>query len=160
MPRTLFLTLFALLAFSAPLARAQTPVSVAPNSWSTGKPMPTSRETLLTAVIGQKIYALGGRAGSTIMNVNEVYDTTTNTWTTAAPMLTARWDAATAVVNNILYAIGGGTSSGTTSKTVEAYAPPSNPGPTKPPRPISVNSIYAVVETALSMSSGAITVQE
>jgi uncharacterized protein (TIGR03437 family) len=149
MPRTLFLTLFALLAFSAPLARAQTPVSVAPNSWSTGKPMPTSRETLLTAVIGQKIYALGGRAGSTIMNVNEVYDTTTNTWTTAAPMLTARWDAATAVVNNILYAIGGGTSSGNTSNIVEAYDPTSNTWSTKAAMPISVNSIYAVVENGI-----------
>ena len=111
--------------------------------------MPTSRETLLTAVIGQKIYALGGRAGSTIMNVNEVYDTTTNTWTTAAPMLTARWDAATAVVNNILYAIGGGTSSGNTSNIVEAYDPTSNTWSTKAAMPISVNSIYAVVENGI-----------
>jgi uncharacterized protein (TIGR03437 family) len=138
-----------LLWLSTHVAQAQAPASAVPNSWSTGTPMPTSRETLLTAVIGQKIYALGGRAGSTILNVNEVYDTTTNTWTTAAPMLTARWDGATAVVNNILYAIGGGTNSSSTSNIVEAYDPTSNTWSTKAAMPISVNSIYAVVENGI-----------
>src|ERR1700677_3654511 len=118
--------LIALLWLFACASRAQTPVSVAPNSWGVGMPMPTSRETVFTGVIGQNIYAIGGNAGSTTLSVNEVYNTMANTWTTAAPMLTPRWGGATAVVNNILYAIGGGTSSNNISNIVEAYDPSAN----------------------------------
>jgi hypothetical protein len=104
MPRTLFLTLFALLAFSALLAQAQTPVSVAPNSWSTGTAMPTSRQVPFTGVIGPNVYVIGGADSTgTILNVNEVYNTATNSWTTAAPMPTARLAGTAAAVNNVLY---------------------------------------------------------
>jgi len=107
MPRTLLLTLFALLAISALLAQAQTPVSVAPNSWSTGTPMPTARKGPFTGAIGTKIYVVGGETNSAVLSVNEIYDTTTNTWSSGAPMPTARWLGASAVVNNVFYAIGG-----------------------------------------------------
>src|ERR1700744_2253194 len=76
-------------------------VSIPPNSWMSGTPMPTSREQPFVGVIGQQIYVVGGGNSSTVLNVNEVYNTATDSWTTAAPMPTARWDGASAVVNNI-----------------------------------------------------------
>ena len=132
MLRTLLAALWAAFSFSGPLAQAQ----LLPNTWTTGAPMPTPREGALTGVIGTKIYVVGGANNSTVLNVNEVYDTTTNTWTTAAPMPTARWNAASAVVNNILYAIGGG-GNGTQLNLVEAYDPASNTWVPKAPMPAS-----------------------
>ncbi len=116
---SLFIAILGLAGSLAPL-RAQSP-----NSWSLGTPMPTPRDGPFIGVIGQKVYIAGGAlSGSNILNVNEMYDTTTNTWATAAPMPTGRVGGATAVVNNILYAIGGGiTGGGNTVNTVEAYNP-------------------------------------
>jgi N-acetylneuraminic acid mutarotase len=127
------ITLLASLWLAA--AQAQTPVSLSPNSWGLGTPMPTGRDGPFTAVIGQKVYIIGGAtSGTTILNVNEVYDTTTNTWTTAAPLPTPRVGGATAVVNNILYAIGGGiTGGGNTVNIVEAYDSTTNTWATKSP---------------------------
>src|ERR1035438_6740788 len=76
-----------LLWLSTHVAQAQAPASAVPNSWSTGTPMPTSRQVPFTGVIGQNVYVIGGADSTgTILNVNEVYNTATNSWTTAAPM--------------------------------------------------------------------------
>lgn len=146
MPRTLLLTLFALLAISALLAQAQTPVSVAPNSWSTGTPMPTARKGPFTGAIGTKIYVVGGETNSAVLSVNEIYDTTTNTWSSGAPMPTARWLGASAVVNNVFYAIGGGDAPGAAFSVVEAYDPATDTWSTMAPMPILNDNIYAAVE--------------
>jgi hypothetical protein len=69
-------TLTALLWFSA--AQAQTPVSISPNSWASGSPMPTSREAAFVGVIGTKIYVVGGASSTAPLSVNEIYDTATN----------------------------------------------------------------------------------
>jgi N-acetylneuraminic acid mutarotase len=132
-------------------AQAQTPVSPTPNSWGLGTPMPTARDAPFTAVIGPKVYVIGGAtSGTSILNVNEVYDTTTNTWTTAAPLPTPRVGGATAVVNNILYAIGGGiTGGGNTVNIVEAYDSTTNTWATKSPLPLNIDSMTAVVENGI-----------
>lgn len=140
MKRLLLAALWAAFSFSALFAQGQHP----PNTWTTGTPMPTPREGALTGTIGQKIYVIGGANNSTVLSVNEVYDTTSNTWTTAAPMPTARWNAASAVVNNILYAMGGG-GNGTQLSVVEAYDPSSNTWTTKTPMPASDQGMYATV---------------
>jgi uncharacterized protein (TIGR03437 family) len=146
---TAALALFCALLAMNQRAAAQSPVFVPSNSWGTGAPMPTARETPFTGVIGQKIYVIGGNAGGSTLNVNEVYDTTTNTWTTAAPIPTPRWDGAGAVVNGILFAIGGGTATSNVSNVVEAYDPIANTWSTKALMPTSLNSIYAIVENGL-----------
>jgi uncharacterized protein (TIGR03437 family) len=140
MKRTVLAASWAALSFSALLAQGQ----LSPNTWTTGTPMPTPREGALTGVIGQNIYVIGGASLSTVLSVNEVYNTATGAWTTAAPMPTARWNAATAVVNNILYAIGGG-GNGTQLTTVEAYDPASDTWTTKAPMPASDQGMYATV---------------
>ena len=126
-------------------------VAQTPGSWSMGTPMLTPRDGAFIGVIGQKVYIAGGAvSGSDILNVNEVYDTTTNTWATAAPMLTGRVGGATAVVNNILYAIGGGiTGGGNTVNTVEAYNPATDTWSTVSPLPFTVDSMTAVVENGI-----------
>src|ERR1700690_1672850 len=107
MPRIMIVLFSALLWLQTHVAQAQTPVSVTPNSWSVGTPMPTPREGPFTGVIGNKIYVIGGESSSTIVSVNEIYDTPTNTWSTGTPMPTPRSVGASAVVKNVLYAIGG-----------------------------------------------------
>jgi uncharacterized protein (TIGR03437 family) len=144
MSETMILTLKALLGLLGLAANAQP--TLAPNSWSIGTPMPTARQGPFTGVIGTNIYVVGGITNTSVLNVNEIYDTTTNTWSSGAPMPTARWLAASAVVNNILYTIGGRSSSNVSLNVVEAYDPATNTWSTKSPMPIANDNIYATVE--------------
>ena len=139
MKRPLLAALWAAFSFSALTAWGQ----LQPNTWTTGTPMPTAREGAFAGAIGTKIYVTGGSNDSSVLSVNEVYDTTAGTWSTGAPMPTARFLGASAVVNNILYTIGGYTS-GPVS-TVQAYDPTSNTWTTKAPMPIADDSMYATV---------------
>jgi uncharacterized protein (TIGR03437 family) len=136
-------TLIALLWLFACASQAQTPVSDAPNSWTMGTPMPTARTGPFTGAIGSKIYVVGGETPSSIVNVNEIYDTATNTWSTGASMPTARYIGASAVVGNVLYAIGGANNG--QLNVVEAYDPATDTWSTKAPVPMIVNSVYAAV---------------
>jgi hypothetical protein len=69
--------------------------------------MPTAREAMFVGVVGTNIYVIGGGNSTEVLNVNEIYNTTTNNWSTGAPMPTAMWIGAAAVVNDVVYAIGG-----------------------------------------------------
>jgi uncharacterized protein (TIGR03437 family) len=140
MQRLFLAASWAAFSFSALFAQGQLP----PNTWTTGTPMPTPREGAYTGVVGTKIYVIGGSNNSTVLGVNEVYDTSADTWSTAAPMPTARFLGASAVVNNIIYTIGGGTTAGAVS-TVEAYDPASDTWVSKAPMPIANDSMYATV---------------
>ena len=77
----------------------------ATNSWKSGAPMPTARNHFLTASVGDKIYAIGGRLGSTFItrssntDVNEEYDVAHDVWRTRAAMPTARSGVAGGVYN-------------------------------------------------------------
>lgn len=52
-------------------------------AWSEGPPLPTPRECAV-AVIGSRIYALGGYDGSNSLDVVEVFDTENGTWESRA----------------------------------------------------------------------------
>ena len=101
-------------------------------SWSTKHPMPTARGGLGVGVVHGILFAVGGEADATILNVVEAFDPTTESWTTKAPMPTARYGLVVSVVNGILYAIGGINNSGV-MKTVEAYDPATNSWTTMAP---------------------------
>ena len=91
------------------------------DAWKALAPMPTKRGSPNAAVVGGKIYVIGGAGlhpGSKetalhparpqrVLGVNEVYDPATNTWATRSPMPTTRNHAAAGVVNNKIYVIGG-----------------------------------------------------
>ena len=149
MKQPLLAAFWAAFSFSGLLAQTQ----LQPNTWTTGTPMPTPREGAMTGTIGTRVYVIGGANNSTVLNVNEVYDTVAGSWTTAAPMPTARWNAASAVVNNILYVMGGG-GVGTQLNTVEAYDPSSNTWTTKAPMPITDQGMYAAVVSNIIYTIG------
>ena len=91
------------------------------DSWKALAPMPSKRGAAVAAVVGGKIYVIGGAAlhpGSKetslhparphrAVDTNEVYDPATNTWEKRQTMPTARNHAAIGVVNNKIYVIGG-----------------------------------------------------
>jgi hypothetical protein len=119
------------------------------NTWSSGAPAPTHQFTGAAASIGTKIYLVGGENHVTVLNENDVYDTTTNTWSRAKRMPTGRSVLAAAAVNGLVYAIGGATFNGTPLTTVEAYDPISNTWSTKAPLPTAVDSMSATVDNGL-----------
>ncbi len=90
------------------------------NNWVTKAPMPTGRSRMAAAVIGGKIYVLGGTNGSRL-NINEEYDPAADTWTARAPMPNARMGLAAAAARGKIYAIGG--DDGTGHNRNEEYDP-------------------------------------
>ncbi|OGS31575.1 MAG: hypothetical protein A2218_06780 [Elusimicrobia bacterium RIFOXYA2_FULL_53_38] len=75
---------------------------------------------MAAAVVGGKLYALGGISGANL-NTNEEYDPASNIWSTKAVMPTARRQLAVAAVGGKLYALGG--TSGVYLNTNEEYDP-------------------------------------
>ena len=50
------------------------------NRWTALPPMPTARAGLASAVIGDKIYVIGGWSPSAPLGTVEIFDTLTQTW--------------------------------------------------------------------------------
>lgn len=119
------------------------------NTWSAGAPAPTKRYAGGAAVVGTKIYVVGGFDPRGVLGKNEIYDTVTNTWKTGASMPTKRYALAAAAVNGIVYAIGGANAGNVTLSAVEAYDPVANTWSTKAPLPTSVDSVIATVDNGL-----------
>jgi len=90
----------------------------ADQGWELKTHLSTERITFATAVVGHKIYLIGGtlyknvRPGKGVrgpygISTVEVYDTQTNTWQRVADMPTPRHGAKTGVVNGIIFVFGG-----------------------------------------------------
>ncbi|MCG2726983.1 MAG: hypothetical protein L6420_12180, partial [Elusimicrobia bacterium] len=84
------------------------------------------------AAVGGKVYAIGGKYGSTKLNINEEYDPAVNTWTTKTIMPTARSGLSAAAVGGKLYVIGGDAG---TKQQNEEYNPETNTWATKAAMP-------------------------
>ena len=116
------------------LASVAGPAAAQAIHWSTRAPMPTPRVYFGTAVVGGRIYAIGGYSGSTLATV-EAYDPATDQWTSRASMPTPRAHFVVAAVGGKIYAIGGyqlgvfGTA--TTLYATEEYDPATNTWTTK-----------------------------
>jgi len=115
----------------------------AADSWKVLAPMPTRRGSPVAAVVGDKIYVIGGATlpvGSTETAVHparphlsvgsvEEYDPAANTWRPRTSMPTARNHATAGVVNGKIYVIGGRvgtafiTSGSSNIDVVEEYDP-------------------------------------
>ncbi|MCI0434022.1 MAG: hypothetical protein L0271_10265 [Gemmatimonadetes bacterium] len=80
-------------------------------SWSVANPMPTAREGLAAAVVGGKIYTIGGDATfdwcSPGKSVVEIYDPASDSWSAGSAMPTPRNLLAAASVGGRIYAFGG-----------------------------------------------------
>lgn len=95
-------------------------------------PMSTGRTGLAVAVVGNSIYAIGGRTatggpcsgfGFAELASVERYDIITDTWTTVASLPSARSDLAAATVGGKIYVFGGCRGSGTILADVDVYNP-------------------------------------
>ena len=81
-------------------------------SWRTRASLPQSRSSLAVGVIGDHIYAVGGRSlpgrnKTAIAMLTEAYNAVNNTWTSKASMPTARSDLAVGVLHGRIFAVGG-----------------------------------------------------
>lgn len=94
-----------------------------PDAWTYKMSMPTERNSLTSAVLGGKIYAIGGFNYGAEQRAVEEYDPATNTWKTIESMLTPREYLASVVVAGKIYVIGGRKDNESLA-TVEAYNPP------------------------------------
>ncbi|MFL5767112.1 MAG: kelch repeat-containing protein [Actinomycetota bacterium] len=118
----------------------------ATNTWTTLPDMPTAREHSHAAVIGDKLYAIGGRDGVPI-GENDAYDFTTGTWADdLAPLPTLRLGFATAAVGKRVIIIGGENPDVDTAfDTVESYNTDTNRWRRLTPMPTARHGIQAVV---------------
>ncbi len=96
----------------------------ATDTWTSVAPMPTARGFIAHAVVGDRLFAFGGRdkaaTGSSILDTAEAYDMASDTWTTLTPMPTARNSAFAAAVGNFIV-VAGGFNGSSTVNTIEIY---------------------------------------
>src|SRR4030042_5925304 len=127
------LTLFAVFELS--------PIDVAQNTesaWSSLSPMPTVRGGFGLAVVGGKIYAVGGlNNNNATLNVVEEYNPQRNEWVAKTSMPTPRSGFAIAVYDNKIFCIGGTIGSTGTGFIAnnEVYAPATDKWETKSSMP-------------------------
>jgi len=94
------------------------------DSWEKKTLMLTARDHLTSAVLGGKMYVIGGRSISLATNLgtNEVYDPATDSWTSLESMPTPRGGIAAAEIGGSIFVFGGEQTSGTFSEN-EQYIP-------------------------------------
>lgn len=120
------------------------------DTWEVLAPMPTGRTGLGAAVVGDSIYAVGGRtstspcSGGPLATV-ERYDILTDTWTTVAPLPTALSDIGVISHGGKIYVFGGCTvGTATASSEVYIYDPTTDTWTTGTDMPTPRASFYGV----------------
>ncbi|MEI7528714.1 MAG: right-handed parallel beta-helix repeat-containing protein [Elusimicrobiota bacterium] len=104
------------------------------NKWTTKLVMPAARSGPAGAVVGGKIYVVGGHFWGTADNSNQEYDPVANTWLAKAQMSVSRNYLAAAAVDGKVYAIGGRAGDAGADYTAnEAFDPVTNMWETKAP---------------------------
>ncbi|KAG5676178.1 hypothetical protein PVAND_006027 [Polypedilum vanderplanki] len=75
--------------------------------WYQAAELPSRRCRAGVAVLGDKVYAVGGFNGSLRVRTVDVYDPMTDSWTACCSMEARRSTLGVAVLNNFIYAVGG-----------------------------------------------------
>jgi N-acetylneuraminic acid mutarotase len=125
------------------------------DSWSTKTALPTAVQGYGSAVVDNKIYIIGGSrqptssGTSTLVNNNQVYDTTTDTWSRAAPISnTVSYGSAAATQGYLapqeIYYVGG-FSNGQSSAITKAYTVSNNSWSNIEPMPTARGYLSLVV---------------
>ena len=104
--------------------------------------MSTARNNHGVAVVGDKIYVMGGSFGGVLGN-NEVYDSLTSTWINKTPIPTSRLGFGIGVVEKKIYVIGGRTTQIPTTNLNEVYDPLIDIWETRTPMPTSRTYVVA-----------------
>jgi N-acetylneuraminic acid mutarotase len=97
------------------------------NAWSTKAPAPTPHQFPAVAVVGGKLYVVGGKngAGAATTTVH-VYTPSSNSWATKAALPSARYRATAQAVAGKLYVVGGNDAANAYTSTVYVYDPSTN----------------------------------
>ena len=106
------------------------------SSWTTLSTMSTPRGGFGVAVVGGKIYAIGGlNDNAQALSITESYNPQSNEWITMAPMPTPRSGFAVAVYQNKIYCIGGTLGNNAYIPNNEVFDPATNTWQTKSSMP-------------------------
>lgn len=120
----------------------------ATNAWSLGTPLPggTFRGGMAAAVLGDKLYLVGGTVSTSTpcSNTMAIFDFATSTWSTGAAMSTVRCSPAAAVVNGRIYVAGGWDGASAFHATVESYDPLTNSWRSEPSLTVARQSLALV----------------
>ncbi|XP_021914272.1 kelch-like protein 10 [Zootermopsis nevadensis] len=95
-------------------------------TWREVAPMHERRRNLAVTVLGEMVYAMGGRGYGQQHETVERYDYKTNQWSFIAPMNSQRWNTSAAVLNDKIYVTGGYSKFYNYLNTVEVYDPVTN----------------------------------
>jgi N-acetylneuraminic acid mutarotase len=101
-------------------------------TWSRGTPLPAARYAAVGAVVGGKLFIIGGY-GDRALNSVSVYNSSSDIWETRASMPTARYSAGAAVMEDRIYVVGGIDAANRTLGTVEIYDPATDAWTVKQP---------------------------
>jgi N-acetylneuraminic acid mutarotase len=113
-------------------------------TWREEPAMTVPRNHLTAGVIGNKLYAVGGRNDTSMtLTVAEVYDPLTKVWSQAADLPTGRSGIAAAVLHDKLYVFGG-ESSQKTFDEAEVFDPLTDKWQSLEPMPASRHGLGAV----------------
>lgn len=108
----------------------------ATDTWVSLANMPAGRAGLGAAVVGNAIYAIGGRTGASPCSGGELagvdrYDIDTNTWSAVSPLPSARSDLAAVAHGGKIYVFGG-CAAGAFKSDVDVYDPVTDSWSTAP----------------------------
>lgn len=97
------------------------------DSWASGAPIPTARDSAAAAPVGNgDVLVTGGESNYSAINDSEIYDPTTGSWSSAAPLPQALdYAAAAPLPGGKVLVVGGDGGSGLTANT-EIYDPVSD----------------------------------
>ena len=115
---------------------------VARGRWQELEPMPTARGALGAAIVGDTLYAVGGRDGPDSLNTVEAYDLRQGAWSSAAPIPGAGRDhLGVAALGGFLYAVGGRYDGGKEMNEFLRYDPRADRWTEMQPLPIGTSGI-------------------
>ena len=110
--------------------------------WEELAPMPTARGALGTAVVGDTLYAVGGRDGPDSLASVEAYDLKRGTWSTRAPIPGhGRDHLGVAALGGFVYAVGGRYDGGEEMSEFLRYDPRADRWTEQPPLPIGTSGM-------------------
>ena len=112
--------------------------------WTQKSDMPTPRMQLATAVVNDKIYAIGGLNGGSRAAVEE-YDPLRDIWTKKADMPTARGGIAASAVDGKIYVFGGHRIAFEPLDTVQMYDPAKDKWTRKKRMPLPIDRMTTSV---------------
>ncbi len=155
MPMSMVAPVF--MAFVIALPVAQQAGDADRGAWRTAAPAPTKRTEVAAAMLGNKIYVVGGFEKPSLNNVInlsitpslEEYDSSTDRWTSKTPMPVGLHHVGIGVVGGRMYVIGGYKQSGLSVwgpvATVYAYEPSTDSWSERAPMPTARGALSVTV---------------